>query len=468
MLRSIPRFMLPVFGLLFLLPAKIPAEEPKAAADAARLLMQVIDTVVEHHIEAPTRQQMVLNVLRHIAAQEKTVPSPGLSQRISAADPADLETLLAHELSAYLEDADAAENFPRRAISFAEFVVPGHLQIQTREENRVEEQIAGNRYVGIGVAAGMHQPTKQLKFVNVIAGGPAAKAGVKNGDIVETVDGKPTQGKTLEEVIHLLRGEEGTDVTIAVRQPNEEQPREYTITRNVVPFNTVEQPAVSYDKKVAAVGFQRLSASTVHELQKIEESLPDTVEVVTFDFRNLSGDNLHHGILIANALIDGKPIGQVETTGGVKKLTAEPGALFGERKLIALLNNNTGGTALWLSTVIEEAAAGGVAFGQSAREGFVSEGIPIADGKLVLQLPTARLRRIDGSPLASREPRTDDSFQGVTRVRPPGLLGRLIQRDKLGNIKIEPILQQGNLKTIADTIASWYRQQAPILNEPKE
>lgn len=60
----------------------------------------------------------------------------------------------------------------------------------------------------------------------------------------------------------------------------------------------------------------------------------ETVEVVTLDFRGLSGRNLHHGILMGSALLDEQPIGQVETTGGMRKITAEPGALFGDRKLV--------------------------------------------------------------------------------------------------------------------------------------
>ncbi len=55
-------------------------------------------------------------------------------------------------------------------------------------------------------------------------GGPAARAGVKNGDLLEEVDGVDTRGMPLRDVVERLRGDEGTDVTIKVRTPRRRRP----------------------------------------------------------------------------------------------------------------------------------------------------------------------------------------------------------------------------------------------------
>ena len=74
----------------------------------------------------------------------------------------------------------------------------------------------------------------------VFEGGPADRAGVKKGDLIEEVDGVDTKGMELRDVVDRLRGDEGTDVTIKVRQPREAKSRTMKITRGQLPRTTIE------------------------------------------------------------------------------------------------------------------------------------------------------------------------------------------------------------------------------------
>jgi hypothetical protein len=203
-------------------------------------------------------------------------------------------------------------------------------------------------------------------------------------------------------------------------------------------------------------------------LRKLEAQLPDTVEVVTLDFRGLPNSTLQHGILIANALLDEKPIGQVESTSGIRTITAEPGTLFGDRKLVIVIDGRTQGTALWIAAAVADAEAGGVVFGKSSSSGLVHEGVPLENADFVVHMPTVRLRRIDGSLLIPLEENMGTSIQGLTVIRQPTIIGRLLQQPKLGNIEVEPMLQQGSTQSIANTIAHWYEQLPTTPDEPKE
>ena len=97
--------------------------------------------------------------------------------------------------------------------------------------SRVMEQFEGNRYVGIHIALGMNDQEKRPLIRDVIEGGPADRAGVKKDDLIELIDGVDTKGMDLREAVDRLRGQEGTDVTIKVRQPKINNSRTYTITR---------------------------------------------------------------------------------------------------------------------------------------------------------------------------------------------------------------------------------------------
>ena len=86
------------------------------------------------------------------------------------------------------------------------------------KERKVQEQNAGNRYVGIHIALSMDEAEKRPSIAQVIEGGPADRAGVKSNDLIEQIEGVDTKEMPLREAVDRLRGDEGTSVTIKVRQ----------------------------------------------------------------------------------------------------------------------------------------------------------------------------------------------------------------------------------------------------------
>ncbi len=119
-------------------------------------------------------------------------------------------------------------------------VVPGGAELISAKERKVIEQFEGNRYVGIHIALSMNDKEKLSNIHDVFPGGPADRAGVKKDDLIEEIDGVATKGMPLRDVVERLRGEEGTDVTIKVRQPKETKSRTMTITRGQLPHATIQ------------------------------------------------------------------------------------------------------------------------------------------------------------------------------------------------------------------------------------
>ena len=77
-------------------------------------------------------------------------------------------------------------------------------------ELRVGSSPAG----GIGLELGMEEGL--AKVVTAIEGTPAARAGLRSGDLLLRIDGEPVKGRTLAEVVKLLRGKPGTEVRLSV------------------------------------------------------------------------------------------------------------------------------------------------------------------------------------------------------------------------------------------------------------
>src|SRR5262249_13842514 len=147
----------------------------------------------------------------------------------------------------------------------------------------VVQQISGNRYIGTGVQLRFDDKRKLVKIVVPFRRGPARKAGARPGDLIIKVNDVATKGMSLEKVVTLLRGDEGTKVTVEVRQPGAKQTRTLQMTRSVVPFDSVYgyRRASEEDWKfrpdatapIAYLWVKAINSSTLHDLRKLERRL---------------------------------------------------------------------------------------------------------------------------------------------------------------------------------------------------
>ena len=99
------------------------------------------------------------------------------------------------------------------------------------------EAMTHGRFSGIGAVVGMRDnyPT----VISPIEGSPAWQAGLASGDAIVRVDGKPTAGISVEEAAGLLRGPEGTEVTVTVRREGESGEHEFTLKRREIVTKSV-------------------------------------------------------------------------------------------------------------------------------------------------------------------------------------------------------------------------------------
>lgn len=79
---------------------------------------------------------------------------------------------------------------------------------------------------------GAGRPDGQIEVRQLVAGGPAHQAGIRVGDVLTHIDGKPTAGSDFQALVNRrLRGKAGTRVSLTVRRPGVETALTFTVTR---------------------------------------------------------------------------------------------------------------------------------------------------------------------------------------------------------------------------------------------
>jgi carboxyl-terminal processing protease len=419
------------------------APSPKLPAYLAKRVVAVTEVVLEHHIDPPARQQMVLSGIKGLYRAAGVPIPPGLSRRISM-----LAT--SEQLAAFLGDIwpkSTAQPIAVKALEDAMLggllgSLPGGAHLVPEKERVVMEQTEGNRYVGIHIALGTNDQEKRPSIFEVIEGGPADRAGVKKGDLIERIDSVDTKGMDLRAAVDRLRGTEGTDVTIQVRQPKTTKPRTYTITRGQHARSTLQgirkRPTGEWDCRLDAAGpigylkISEITASTPHDLRKLARQLDSQGQCgIVLDLRGLGGTSVHSAVLLADTLLAGGVIGRMQTAQREVTFQADADALFRNSPIAVLVDAGTWGTAEWLAAALQDnhraMIVGVPTYGAMSgnRAGVimstdVRSRVSLGNGMGAIDLTTGRLERGDGRPI-SRESTALNTDIPVSPSRPMDL-----------------------------------------------
>jgi carboxyl-terminal processing protease len=404
-----------------------------APVGLAARIWEITDAILDHHVDPSTRSQMILDGLVQMYGAAGVVPPDALARRVSAiASPAQLASLLDEVwplVPAVILPKPGQELGSENPLirSLLEHV-PGGASMLSAKELKVEEQFAGNRYVGLHIALGMDKETKRPSIAQVIEGGPADRAGLKQGDLIEDIDGASTAGLDVKEMIDRLRGPEGSTVTIRVRTPPSPESRVLTITRGVLPHTTVKGYRNATDssvdllipgpERVGYVQFEEILGSTPNELRVLARRLEEEgARAMILDLRPTSRGRVdfHSTVLLADCLLEEGTIGRVRHADRVETFSAEPDALFRDWPLFVLVDNLTPATAQWLAAALRDnhramvvgAPQANFAPGPPGRrpmprvmpgrgDSAVRSAVPLGDGSWSIEMTTGRLERGDG------------------------------------------------------------------------
>lgn len=178
------------------------------------------------------------------------------------------------------------------------------------------------KYAGVG--ASIRKMGDWTVITEVYEGSPMEKAGVKAGDIIVSLDGKPAKGLPQEEVSRLLKGKPFTPLQIVVSNPITRQENSLTIVRNEINLKTVSYagmvtPQIGY---IRMQQFTEFSGSQVQSaFEELKKAHPG-IKGLILDLRGNPGGILDEAVRVANIFLDkGQTV--VSTKGRVKNWDRE-------------------------------------------------------------------------------------------------------------------------------------------------
>jgi carboxyl-terminal processing protease len=232
---------------------------------------------------------------------------------------------------------------------------------------------------GIGSTIGRKEG--YLEAVRVFPDSPAARGGLKNGDLILTIDGEQTQPLSVSDAVDRIRGEANTIVVLGVRRKEDDKQRELElrITRGDVIVPSVETKALE-----GGIGYARVdqvSRATGSEFQSKVGGLGN-VHGLVLDLRGNSGGAMSGAQQLADFFLDHQLIvrvvarGGVEPPGGNSRMIADPGVEF-RVPLVVLVDQFTASAAEILSGALEPLASVTLLGQRTYGKGVIQQVLPL-------------------------------------------------------------------------------------------
>ena len=257
----------------------------------------------------------------------------------------------------------------------------GDMRIQTKGE-----------FGGLGIEVTMEEGL--VKVVSPIDDTPAFKAGVKSGDFITHLDGKPIMGLSLAEAVDAMRGKVGSPVELTLRREGVAEPIKLKVVRDVIRIQSVR----SRVEGNGGVGYIRITTFNQNSedglktaVEKIKKEAGDKLIGYVLDLRNNPGGLLDQAIFVSDAFLEK---GEIVSTRGrddkdIKRDNATPGDITGGLPVVILINGGSASASEIVSGALQDHHRAIVMGTRSFGKGSVQTVIPLP-GHGAMRLTTAR------------------------------------------------------------------------------
>jgi carboxyl-terminal processing protease len=253
------------------------------------------------------------------------------------------------------------------------------MKVQTRGE-----------FGGLGIEVAMENGL--VKVVSPIDDTPAARAGVRPGDLITNINGEAVQGMTLPEAVEKMRGPVNSDITLTIRREGRD-PFDVKLTRANIKVQSVHSHLENGN-----VGYVRISSFNEQTdvglnaaMKSLKQQSSNKLVGVILDLRNNPGGLLDQAVAVSDAFLDK---GEIVSTRGrraedAQRYDARPGDLANGLPVVVLINGGSASASEIVAGALQDHHRAILVGTRSFGKGSVQTIIPMP-GHGAMRLTTAR------------------------------------------------------------------------------
>ncbi len=218
---------------------------------------------------------------------------------------------------------------------------PHSNYLNTKNFNDMKVQTRGE-FGGLGIEVSMENGL--VKVVSPIDDTPAARAGLKPGDLITHLDGDPVQGMTLPEAVEKMRGPVSSEIKLTIRREGKE-PFDVKLIRATVKIQSVrshlEGDNIAY---IRITTFnEQTDVGLNNAIKNLKQQAGGKLLGVILDLRNDPGGLLDQAVAVADAFLEK---GEIVSTRGrrsedAQRYNARPGDIAAGLPVAVLINGGS-------------------------------------------------------------------------------------------------------------------------------
>ncbi|MGI4807011.1 MAG: S41 family peptidase [Janthinobacterium lividum] len=254
------------------------------------------------------------------------------------------------------------------------------MQVQTRGE-----------FGGLGLEVTAENGL--IKVVSPIDDTPAAKAGMKAGDLITMLDGQTVQGLTLTEAVDKMRGPPGSPIKLTIKREGIDTPVEVSMNREVIHIQVVKSHLEAGD-----IGYVRLTSFNEQTDPGLRKAVTDlkakaggTLKGLILDLRNNPGGLLDQAVAVSDDFLDQGEIVSTRArhTQDSQRWNAKAGDIAQGIPVVVMINGGSASASEIVAGALQDQKRAVVLGTRSFGKGSVQTVMPLP-GNGAMRLTTAR------------------------------------------------------------------------------
>ena len=329
------------------------------------------------------------------AAAPPTGAASTLTQQLSAAELRRLTEVFAQVQREYVDEVPDDKLVDSAVRGMLSGLDAHSAYLDRREFEDIRRGAAGN-YPGIGIEVSAENGF--IKVQRPLEDSPAARAGIRAGDLILRIDGEPI-GVNVADAIEQMRGPAGSLVRLTVRRAARDELVDVVLERARVEVHSVTGSRL--DSRYAYLRIASFSDTTPADfravIERLRSELPELKGVV-IDLRNNPGGVLESAVAVADAMLDqgNIVIARGRAADARFRMDAEPGQVLTGIEIALLVNGASASAAEIVAGALKDNGRALLVGRRTYGKGSVQSVIPLSNGHAI-KLTTSRYATPSGT-----------------------------------------------------------------------